>query len=330
MNSISTKKIAFILEPCDTASHKLLQEIAEVKLGHADARYSEEELIKETQDVDALLITSRDGVSRKVMEACKKLKAIVKYGAKPHNVDLQAATELGIAVSWTPSSNAVSVAEHALMMIFALLKRLILTMNAQKEGKWRNVLPHCTELEGKTVGIIGLGQAGSELAKRLSCFNVEVVGYDPYIAKERAEQLKVKMVSLDELLRVSDVVTLHCDLNKETEHMIGAQQLRQMKKSAFIVNTARGGLIDTEALIKALKEGVIADAAIDVFEEEPTKADNPLFSLENVIHTPHMAGVTYEALEREPVWAAEEVVKILKGEGGKNVLNPEYVKKARS
>lgn len=319
---MDSKKIAFILEPCDTASHDVLREVAEVKLGHADARYTEDELIKEAQDVDVLLITSRDGVSRKVMEACKKLKAIVKYGAKPNNVDLQAATELGIAVSFTPGSNAVSVAEHALMMILALMKRLVQSMNSQKEGKWRNVLTPGTELQGKTVGVIGLGQVGSELAKRLDCFNVEVVGYDPYITKERAEQLKVKMVSLDKLLRVSDVVTLHCELNKETEHMISAPQLKQMKRSAYLINTARGGLIDTEALCNAIKEGIIAGAAIDVFEGEPTQANNPLFSLENVIHTPHMAGVTFEVNEREPVWAAEEAVRILKGEPGKNVLWP--------
>ena len=319
---MDSKKIAFILEPCDTASHDVLREVAEVKLGHADARYTEDELIKEAQDVDVLLITSRDGVSRKVMEACKKLKAIVKYGAKPNNVDLQAATELGIAVSFTPGSNAVSVAEHALMMILALMKRLVQSMNSQKEGKWRNVLTPGTELQGKTVGVIGLGQVGSELAKRLDCFNVEVVGYDPYITKERAEQLKVKMVSLDKLLRVYDVVTLHCELNKETEHMISAPQLKQMKRSAYLINTARGGLIDTEALCNAIKEGIIAGAAIDVFEGEPTQANNPLFSLENVIHTPHMAGVTFEVNEREPVWAAEEAVRILKGEPGKNVLWP--------
>lgn len=134
------KMKAFLLEPCDTASHEILREIAEVKLGHTDEKYSEDKLIQETQDVDALLITSRDGVSKRVMESCKKLKAIVKYGAKPHNVDIQAATELGIAVSWTPGSNAISVAEHAMMMILALLKRLVETMNAQIENKSSSTL----------------------------------------------------------------------------------------------------------------------------------------------------------------------------------------------
>lgn len=326
----SKKMVVFILEPYGTESDKILGEVAEVRLGHADAKYAEDELIKESQDVDALLITSRDGISRKTMEQCKKLKAIVKYGAKPSNVDYQAATELGIAVSWTPSSNAVSVAEHALMLIFALLKGVCQCMNAQKEGKWRYELAPCSELQDKTVGIVGLGQAGSELAKRLSCFNVKLIGRDPFVSKKKTEQLGVELKSLNELLGASDIVSLHCELNKDTKHMISTTQLKMMKNSAILVNTARGGLIDTDALYNALKEGAIAGAGLDVFDEEPTQPDNPLFSLDNVIHTPHMAGITYEVIAREPIWAAQEVVRILKGEGGKNVLNPEYVKNARA
>jgi len=326
---VKNRKIAFITEPCDTASHDILREVVEVKLGRGGSKYEEDELIREAQDAVAFLITSRDGVSRKVMEALKDLKVIVKYGAKPSNVDLQAATEIGIAVSWTPGSNAVSVAEHALMMILALMKGLVQSMNAQKHGKWRNVLPLNKELRGKTIGVIGLGQSGTELVKLISCFNVEIIACDPYITEERAKQLKVKMVNLDDLLRVSDIVTLQCELNKETEHMISFPQLKQMKRSAFIVNTARGGLIDTKALYKALKEKTIAGAALDVFEEEPTGANNPLFSLDNLIHTPHMAGVTVEAFDREPVWAAEEAVRILKGKEGRYVLNREYIKNKR-
>jgi len=148
------------------------------------------------------------------------------------------------------------------------------------------------------------------------------------VPQGKAEQLNVKMVPLDELIRVSDIVTLHCDLNKETQHLINRERLQQMKRSAYLVNTARGGLVHTAALCRALKEGLIAGAAIDVFEDEPTKPDNPLFALENVIFTPHMAGVSYEAMAREPVWAAEEVVRLLKGEPPRHVLNPDYVRNA--
>lgn len=320
------KRIAFILEPCDTASHDVLRQVAEVKLGHADRKYAEDELIEEARDVEALLITSRDGVSRRVMEKCKRLQIIAKYGARPHNVDMQAATEMGIAVTYTPGSNQVTVAEHAFMMILTLMKRLLPSMEGQRRGKWRNELTPTTELYGKTIGIIGLGQAGSELAKRLSGFGVTAVGFDPYVPQERAKQLNVKMLPVDELIRVSDIVTLHCDLNKETQHLINRERLHQMKKSAYLVNTARGGLIDTAALCDALKAGLIAGAGIDVFEDEPTKADNPVFALENVIFTPHMAGVSYEAMAREPVWAAEEVVRLLKGDPPRHALNPDYVR----
>jgi phosphoglycerate dehydrogenase-like enzyme len=134
------------------------------------------------------------------------------------------------------------------------------------------------------------------------------------------------MINFYQLLKVSDIVSLHCDLTEETKHLIAERQLKQMKRSAYIVNTARGGLIDTGALYKALKAGLIAGAALDVFEEEPTKPNNSLFSLENVVHTPHMAGITHESVGREPIWAAEEVVRVLSGEPPRNVVNPEYTK----
>lgn len=315
---------ALILEPCDTASHDILRQVAEVKLGHADRKYSEDELIGAARDVDALLITSRDGVSRRVMEQCPWLRIIAKYGAKPHNVDIAAATELGIAVTYTPGSNPVSVAEHTLMMILALLKRLVPTMDAQKRGTWRNELAPASELQGKVVGIVGLGQIGSEVAKRLGCFGVELMGYDPYVPPERAAALGVSMAALEMVVRSADVVTLHCELTEQSRHLLNRERLRQMKPSAYLVNTARGGLVDTKALCEALSTGVIAGAAIDVFEDEPTTADHPLFALDNAIVTPHMAGVTHEAIAREPVWAADDVVRMLRGEPPKHLLNPGY------
>jgi len=287
-------------------------------------------LLEEARNADALIISSRDAISRRIIEACPKLKIISKRGAKPSNVDIQSATERGIPVTWTPGSNAVSVAEHALMMILAQMKRLIRSMSGQKDGEWRGDLVPGNELSGKTVGIIGLGQAGSELAKRLSCFAVDMVAYDPYVPRERAVQLNVKMVGLKELLEISDIVSLHCDLTQETRHLIGEEQLKRMKKGAYLVNTARGELIDTKALYQALKEALIAGAALDVFEEEPTERNNPLFSLDNVLHTPHMAGITHESVGREPVWAAEEVVRVLKGESPQNVVNPEYTRNVRT
>jgi D-3-phosphoglycerate dehydrogenase len=324
-HSSQPRPTVFIPEPrAETTSLDVLREVAEVKLGDSHRKYSEDELLEQARDVDALIISSRDAISRRIIEGCPKLRIISKRGAKPSNVDIQAATERGIPVTWTPGSNAVSVAEHALMMILAQMKRVIRSMSGQKDGEWRGDLVPGNELYGKTVGIIGLGQAGTELAKRLSCFAVDMVAYDPYVPRERAVKLNLKMLGLEELLKISDVVTLHCDLTRETRHLIGEEQLKRMKKGAYLVNTARGELIDTRALYDALKEGLIAGAALDVFEEEPTGRDNPLFSLDNLLHTPHMAGITHESVGREPVWAAEEVVRVLKGVPPKYVVNPEY------
>jgi D-3-phosphoglycerate dehydrogenase len=323
------RPIVFIPEPRDEiTSLDLLRHVADVRLGDGRPKYTEDALLEAMRDVDAVIISSRDGISRSIIEHCSRLKIIAKRGAKPSNVDLQAATAKGIPVTWTPGSNAISVAEHALMMILVHIKKFIPSMQAQKRGKWRGDLVPGNELCGKTVGIIGFGQSGSRLAKRLAGFDVEIVAYDPYVSREQAEQLNVRLVNLDKLLHIADIVTLHGDLNEQTKHLINAHTLTQMKGSAYIVNTARGGLIDTKALYCALETGVIAGAALDVFEEEPTAPDDPLFSLENVIHTPHMAGITYESVAREPVWAAEEVVRVLKGESPVHVVNPDYVQQA--
>jgi D-3-phosphoglycerate dehydrogenase len=328
-NSPRCRPTVFIPEPRDeTRSLDLLRHIAEVRLGDSRKKYTEDAFLEEARDVDAIIISSRDGMSRRIIEHCSRLKIISKRGAKPSNVDLQAATEKGIPVTWTPGSNAMSVAEHAMIMILVQIKKFIPSMQAQKSGKWRGDLVPGNELCGKTVGIIGFGQSGSALAKRLAGFDVEIVAYDPYVSREQTDQLDVRLVNLDELLQISDIVALHCDLNEQTTHIINEHTLTQMKRSAFIVNTARGGLIDTKALYCALKQGLIAGAALDVFEEEPTDQYDPLFSLENVVHTPHMAGITHESVEREPLWAAEEVVRVLKGESPVNVVNPEYARQA--
>jgi D-3-phosphoglycerate dehydrogenase len=324
------RPIVFIPEPRDeTRSLDLLRPVADVCLGDGRPKYTEAALIEAMHDVDAVIISSREGISRRIIEHCGRLKIIAKRGAKPSNVDLQAATEKGIPVTWTPGSNAISVAEHAMMMILVQIKKFVPSMQAQKRGKWRGDLIPGNELCGKTVGIIGFGQTGSELAKRLAGFAVEILVYDPYVPGGQTDALNVRRVNLDQLLRVSDIVTLHCDLNEQTRHIIGVSTLARMKRTACIVNTARGGLIDTKALYAALDKGLIAGAALDVFEDEPTQPDEPLFALENVVHTPHMAGITHESVAREPVWAAEEVVRVLKGEPPLHVVNPDYARQGR-
>lgn len=324
------RPLILVLEPFDTESHSLLEAAGgEVRLGRKDRAYTEPELIREVALASAIVITSRDKITRNVIESAQHLKIIAKCGAKPSNVDLDAATEHGIAVTWTPGSNPVSVAEHALTLMLLLLKKVIPTMTALKEGEWRKESVKASELAGKTVGIVGLGQAGYQLAQLLRHFSCRVLYFDPYVPEERGREVNAEPVDLNYLLEVSDLVSLHCQLSDETRHMIDEQQLRRMKTTAYLVNTARGPLVNEQALIRALREGWIAGAGLDVFEEEPAMCTNPLFALPNVVVTPHMAGWTHEALRREACWAAEEVIRVLKGEPPRNVVNPAYVQQTR-
>jgi len=315
----------FIAEPEFRESHEILEEVAEVRVGQKDRRYTEEELMRELEDMDALLITSRERVTKKVIEAAKRLKIVAKYGAKPDlvNVDIEAATKKGIPVTWTPSSNADSVAEHAISLIMALMKKIFLSSSHLKTGGWRIETLCGYELMNKTIGIIGLGAVGYKVAEKIRGFGVKILVYDPYISEELAKIVEAQVVGLGTLLKESDVISVHAALTEKTRGLIGERELKMMKKSALIINTARGAIIDEKALYKALKEGWIAGAGLDVFEEEPARPDNPLFTLDNVVVTPHVAAFTYEALRRETFMAAEEVIRVLRGEKPKFVINPE-------
>ena len=315
----------FIPEAEWKESHKVLKEIAEVKTGEPSVTYTENQLIREIKDIAALIITSQHHVTRRVIEAAKKLKVIVKYGSKPgiDNVDLKAATEKGIIVCYTPYANSDSVSEHTMSLILALLKKLYVTSFQLRQGKWRDKSLLGYQLLGKTVGIIGLGNIGCNFVEKIRGFGVKLLAYDPYVSEEHAKQVGVRLVDFKTLLKESDIITIHAALTEETVHLIGEKELKLIKKSAFIVNTARGAIMDEKALIKALREGWIAGAALDVFEEEPPKHDNPLFKMDNVLVTPHFASCTYEAYQREAFMAVEQVLKVLRGKKPKFVANPE-------
>jgi len=256
----------FIPEPEWEESHKALE-------GKPGVIYKEDRLIREIKDVDALIITSQHHVTKKVMEAANRLKVIVKYGSKPgiDNVDYEAATEKGIVVFYTPRANSDSVAEHTMALILALIKKLYITSSRLRQGKWRDKSLLGYELLGKTVGIIGLGTIGCKVAEKIRGFGVKLLAYDPYVSEEYAKQAGAKLVDLKTLLKESDIITVHAALTEETVRLIGEKELKLTKKSAFVVNTARGEVIDEKALIKALREEWIAGAALDVFEEEPPK-----------------------------------------------------------
>jgi len=325
------KFTVFIPEQEWPDSHKVLEQIAKVKVGSSQIRYTEDQLKREIKDVDALIITSQQRVTSKVIKAANRLKVIAKYGSKPKgdNVAIQAATENGIVVCYTPGGNSDSVAEHTIALMLCLLKNLCITSSQLRQGKWRNLSLLGQEVFGKTVGIIGFGTIGRKVAEKIQGFDVKLLVYDPYISEKAVEKDNVNLVNLQSLLKQSDIVTIHAALTDETKGLIGEDELKLLGKDAFIVNTARGAILNEKALIKAIEENWIAGAALDTFAEEPPKSNNPLLKMENVVVTPHFASCTLEAYQNEAYTAAEDVLKILNGEkpDPKHIANPEVLSK---
>ncbi|MDL2264268.1 hydroxyacid dehydrogenase [Synergistaceae bacterium OttesenSCG-928-I11] len=316
-----------VVESFERDIHMTMREVGEVRFGNPAMKNNDEAaLIDLIKDADAVCITSRGAFTKKVLQSAPKLRIIAKCGAPPSNVDIAAATELGIPVTWTPGSNAISVAEHALTLILAALKLLPQTMKDLQNGGWHTSDKKASELTGRTVGIVGLGQAGFQLAKMLKPFNVEILCYDPYIDVEKAREVGAKPVERNELFAKSEIISLNCQSSPETYHMINEEALSLMRPGVYIVNTGRGALIDEVALNAAVDSGRVACAALDVFEEEPPKKDNPLLNKEKIIVTPHMAGWAGEALVREAKGAADEIIRVLNGLAPINVANPDYIR----
>ncbi|AJC71670.1 2-hydroxyacid dehydrogenase [Thermococcus guaymasensis DSM 11113] len=273
----------------------------------------ENRLLELVGDVDAIIVRSKPKVTRKVIEAAPKLKVIGRAGVGLDNIDLEAAKERGIKVVNSPGASSRSVAELAVGLMFAVARKIAFADRKMREGVWAKKQCMGIELEGKTVGVIGFGRIGYEVAKIAKALGMNVLLYDPYPNEERAKEVGGKFVSLEELLKESDIVTLHVPLLDATRHLINEERLKLMKPTAILINAARGAVVDTEALVKALKEGWIAGAGLDVFEEEPLPADHPLTKLDNVVLTPHIGASTEEAQMRAGVQVAEQIVEILKG-----------------
>lgn len=257
-----------------------------------------EELKAKIKDADYLLVSGRMKVNAEILQEAKNLKMVQRTGVGLDHIDLNYLKEHNLPLYVNQGVNAVSVAEHALLLMLAVLKRLPKIDRFVKNGGWdkQNTGIGNHELSGKTIGIIGAGHIGRTVIKLLSGFDAEIIYYDAYRLNEELEaQLKLTYVSLEELLRRSDVISLHCPLLESTRHMINKETLAMMKPSAVLVNTSRGPLIDEAALLEALENHVIAAAGIDVYEQEPVAKDNPLLKLENLITTPHIAGITAES-----------------------------------
>lgn len=276
----------------------------------------EAEIIKIIPEFDALVVRSQTKVSAAVIEAAKKLKVVGRAGVGVDNVDVDAATKRGIIVMNTPGGNTISTAEHAFSLIVSIARSIPQAHASIVAGKWDRKKYEGVELYNKTLGILGMGRIGTEIARRAIAFGMRVLAYDPYLSASRARTLQVELIDqLDELIPQADFFTLHMPLTDETKHMIDARRLKMMRKGARIVNCARGGLIDEAALYDALKSGEIAAAALDVYEVEPPPAEFPLRELSNIVFTPHLGASTTEAQENVGIEIAQAIrAALLEGE----------------
>lgn len=268
----------------------------------------------------ALIIRSGTTVAAEALEGAEALEVIGRAGAGVDNVDVAAATRRGIVVMNTPGGNAISACELTMGMMLALVRRLPQASARVKAGEWPRKEFTGTELQGKCLGIVGLGRIGSEVARRALAFGMQVLAYDPFVAEERARRLEVRLVELEELLGAGDIITLHLPRTRETERLIDAAALAKMKDGVFLVNCARGGLVDEAALADALRSGKVAGAALDVFEAEPPTG-SPLLAFDNVIATPHVGATTQEAQTKVAVQIAEQVRDALAGGPPRNAIN---------
>jgi D-3-phosphoglycerate dehydrogenase / 2-oxoglutarate reductase len=264
-------------------------------------------------DAEALLIRSATAVDAEAIAVAGRLRVVARAGVGLDNVDVPAATQAGVMVVNAPTSNVVSAAELAITLLLSVARRVPAADATLRSGRWQRAEFTGTELYEKTVGVLGLGRIGVLVAQRLAAFGMSVIAYDPYLSSARAGQLGVRLVGLDELLAVSDFITVHLPRTPETIGLIGAQQLRQVKPGVAIINAARGGIVDEAALYTALTQGRVAGAGLDVFAREPC-TDSPLFELDQVVVTPHLGASTVEAQERAGVSVARSVRLALAGE----------------
>jgi len=280
-----------------------------------------EELLERIGSYDGLVVRSATNVTTEVVERAENLKAIGRAGIGVDNIDVEAATKRGILVANAPASNTVAASEHTLGLMLAVARRIPAADRSLRSGEWNRSAFKGVEVAEKTLGLVGLGHVGTIVARGAIGMGMRVLAYDPYVSEERMRSMNVERAgSLDEIFEISDFVSLHVPRTPQTVAMVDAQALEKMKASAYLINAARGGIVDETALFNALKEGSIAGAALDVFAEEPT-TDSPLFALPNVVVTPHLGASTAEAQDRAGVTAAEQVASALRGAVPMHAIN---------
>jgi D-3-phosphoglycerate dehydrogenase len=310
-----------ITDPISEEGIKILRSQAEVDVR---PELRGDELVSAIGDYEALVVRSQTKVTAKVIEAGKRLQVIARAGVGIDNIDVEEATRRGIVVVNAPTGNTVSAAEHTIALMLALSRHIPQANTVLKCGVWRRSDFIGTELRGKILGIIGLGNVGSEVARRARGFEMKVIASDPFVSAEYAENLQVELVSLKQLLKESDFITLHIPLTPQTRGLIGAKELALVKPTVRIINCARGGLIDEKALVKAIREKRVAGAAIDVFENEPI-TESILFEEDNIIVTPHLGASTTEAQVTAARDVAEQVIAIFNGQPARYAVNAPFI-----
>jgi len=297
----------------------ILQKEKEFKVD-VNTKLTPEELKNIIKDYDALLVRSATKVTADIINAADKLKIVGRAGVGLDNVDVEAASKKGIIVVNTPGGNTISTAEHTFSMMMALSRTIPQADLSMKKGEWERKKFMGVELYGKTLGIVGLGRIGTEVAKRAIAFGMTVVAYDPYLSTEKAKALGIENVDLKALFARSDYITVHTPLTDETRHMISDKEFAIMKKGVRVMNCARGGIIDEESLVRAIESGKVAGAAFDVYENEPPKGSK-LIGLDKVVLTPHLGASTEEAQTNVAIEVANTVRDALLNRGVKNAVN---------
>jgi len=293
---------------------------------------TEDELITGAKDADILVFAGAQ-ITRRVLESLPKLQAVIFGSVGYDQVDVDAATDNGVIVVNNPAFQwcVEEVSNHAITLLLACAKKLAFLSDGTKQGRWaecKRAQAPMVSIHGQTLGLVGCGSIGRMTARKAQCFSLKILGYDPYLDKSLAKEYGITLVSLPELLKESDFVSVHTPLNKETRHLMREKEFRQMKPTAYFINTARGSIVDEPALIKALQEKWIAGAGLDVFEKEPVDPDNPLLKMDNVVVTPHSASYSDEAFSLPAKIVLQETVRVLSGRWPKNAANKSVKPKA--
>ena len=316
-----SKPIVLIAEELSPATISVLGDDFEIR--HCDGA-NRDELLSALAQATAVLVRSATKIDAQAIAAAPNLKIIARAGVGLDNVDIPAATGAGVLVVNAPTSNIVSAAELAVALLLAVARNVVPANLALREGKWQRSQFGGVELQGKTVGIIGMGKIGLLVAQRLAGFDMKFVAYDPYVKVAPSAGPLINMVSLDELLIQSDFVTIHIPKTPETQGLINAAALSKMKPTAFLINAARGGVLDEADLFQALQAGTIAGAGLDVYASEPC-TDSPLFSLNNVVATPHLGASTDEAQEKAGIAVAQSVAAFFAGQEVPGAVNASQI-----